>query len=59
MQIILVFLASLLWGVTNPLLRKASFGIESVQSENRSFIGNIFHQLKFLVYNLNVRVDFN
>lgn len=54
MQTALIFLSSILWGVTNPFLRKASIGLEAIQA--KSFLAQTILQLKFLFTNLNVTV---
>jgi hypothetical protein len=54
MQLILVFISSILWGVTNPFIRKASGGIEKIQATNT--FNRIFLELKFLFTNLNVKI---
>jgi len=52
MQIFLIFLSSILWGVTNPFIRKASTGIEKVKARNS--LEKILLELKFLFTNFNV-----
>lgn len=52
MQLILVLISAVLWGATNPFIRKASTGIEKVQAD--SFIAKTILELKFLFTNINV-----
>lgn len=56
MQLVLILISSLLWGATNPFIRKASAGIEQVQADN--FITKTFLELKFLFTNLNYLIPF-
>ena len=57
MQIIIViFVASFLWGATNPFLGKASSGIEKIHSDSQ--IKKIFLELYFLFTNLNYLIPF-
>jgi hypothetical protein len=46
MQLFLIVLSSILWGVTNPFIRKASIGIEKVKAKNN--LEKILFELKFL-----------
>ena len=52
MQLILVLVSSILWGVTNPFIRKASAGLEKVKASNT--LERIFLELKFLFTNPSV-----
>jgi hypothetical protein len=52
MQLFLILLSSILWGTTNPFIRKASAGIEKVKARNN--FEKIFLELKFLFTNFNV-----
>lgn len=52
MQFILIILSSILWGVTNPFIRKASTGLEKVKANNN--FEKIFLELRFLFTNFNV-----
>lgn len=52
MQLILILISAVLWGATNPFIRKASAGIEKVQAD--SVIAKTLLELKFLFTNLNV-----
>lgn len=45
---------SLLWGVTNPLMKKGSVGIEAVKGSN--FIFQFFGEVRFLMFNWKVGV---
>ena len=56
MQLILVLISSILWGVTNPFIRKASRGIEKIQASGT--FNRIFLELKFLFTNFNVTFFF-
>ena len=56
MQLVLVLISSILWGVTNPFIRKASRGIEKIQAS--STLNRIFLELKFLFTNFNVTFFF-
>jgi hypothetical protein len=52
MQLFLVIASSLLWGITNPFIRKGSAGLESIEAD--SYIKKTILELKFLFTNLNV-----
>lgn len=52
MQLILVILSSLLWGITNPFIRKGASGLEKIQADN--FISKTFLELRYLFTNFNV-----
>ncbi|KAF2359155.1 putative transmembrane family 234, partial [Trinorchestia longiramus] len=46
-SIFVLTLTSMFWGVTNPLLKKYSCGIENVQGSSR--LTQIFAELRFLI----------
>jgi multidrug transporter EmrE-like cation transporter len=56
MQLVLVLISSILWGVTNPFIRKNSAGIEKIQATNT--FNRIFLELKFLFTNINYLIPF-
>lgn len=51
-MILYIIISALLQGVSDPLIRKASFGIEKIEADN--FLARKFLELKFLFANLNV-----
>ena len=53
MQLALVVLASCLWGVTNPFIRRASSGLERVKARSGLW-QQLFAEFLFLFTNLNV-----
>lgn len=54
MQLIFILISSFLQGISDPLIRKSSTGIEKVQGE--SLITTKLGELKFLITNLNVNI---
>ena len=52
-ELLALLLVSVLWGCTNPLLKRATQGIEHVTKTNR--LSQLFAEVKFLF--LNVRVN--
>ena len=52
MQLFLVIVSSLLWGITNPFIKKGSSGLEQIKADN--FLTKTFLELKFLFTNYNV-----
>ncbi|XP_078279523.1 transmembrane protein 234 isoform X2 [Rhinoraja longicauda] len=51
-----LFLVSLLWGATNPFLKKGTEGIEKVQSGN--CVTQLLAEMKFLVLNYKYLIPF-
>jgi len=56
MQLILIIISALLWGATNPFIRKASVGIEKIHAD--TFFTKTLLELKFLFTNLNYLIPF-
>lgn len=54
MQLVLVIVSSLLWGITNPFIRKGAIGLESIKSNN--FFIRTYLEFKYLFTNLNVSI---
>ncbi|XP_054909407.1 transmembrane protein 234 [Poeciliopsis prolifica] len=55
-EVLSLLLVSLLWGCTNPFLKKASEGIENVTETNRVF--QLLAEIKFLLLNIKYLVPF-
>ncbi|XP_043998026.1 transmembrane protein 234 isoform X2 [Gambusia affinis] len=55
-EVLSLVLVSLLWGCTNPFLKKGSEGIENVTETNRVF--QLLAEIKFLILNINYLVPF-
>ncbi|CAF0735260.1 unnamed protein product [Brachionus calyciflorus] len=56
MQLFLILTSALLWGITNPFIRKGSSGLENINSDN--YFKRILLELKFLFSNLNYLIPF-
>ncbi|RNA02988.1 transmembrane protein -like [Brachionus plicatilis] len=54
MQFVLVIASSLLWGITNPFIRKGSIGLEKIKADN--FVTKSYLEFKYLFTNLNVNI---
>ncbi|KAJ0009006.1 hypothetical protein NQD34_016421 [Periophthalmus magnuspinnatus] len=55
-ELLSLVLVSMLWGCTNPLLKRGSRGIETVAQPNR--VAQVLAELKFLLLNLSYIVPF-
>ncbi|XP_007561143.1 transmembrane protein 234 [Poecilia latipinna] len=55
-EVLSLVLVSLLWGCTNPFLKKGSEGIENVTETNRVF--QLLAEIKFLLLNIKYLVPF-
>uniref|UniRef100_A0A3B5LEJ4 Uncharacterized protein n=1 Tax=Xiphophorus couchianus TaxID=32473 RepID=A0A3B5LEJ4_9TELE len=55
-EVLSLVLVSLLWGCTNPFLKKGSEGIEKVTETNRVF--QLLAEIKFLLLNIKYLVPF-
>ncbi|MEQ2269959.1 hypothetical protein XENORESO_012878 [Xenotaenia resolanae] len=55
-EVLSLVLVSLLWGCTNPFLKKGSEGIENVTESNR--VSQLFVEIKFLLLNMKYLVPF-
>ncbi|XP_069751178.1 transmembrane protein 234 [Narcine bancroftii] len=51
-----LLLVSLLWGVTNPFLKKGTEGIERVKAGN--VVTQLFAEMKFLIFNYKYLIPF-
>ncbi|XP_051892650.1 transmembrane protein 234 isoform X1 [Pristis pectinata] len=51
-----LILVALLWGATNPFLKKGTEGIEKVKSGN--FVTQLFAEMKFLILNYKYLIPF-
>ncbi|KAK2584413.1 hypothetical protein KPH14_006795 [Odynerus spinipes] len=49
-------LVALLWGVTNPLIKRGAAGLENVKAPTK--YGQVFKELSFLVTNMKYMVPF-
>jgi hypothetical protein len=56
--ILLLFTVSLIWGFTNPLMKRGATGIEKCSSVGSSWIQTFLHEIKFLLMNWKVRLSF-
>lgn len=54
-ELLSLLLVSVLWGCTNPLLKRGAEGIEHVTKTNRA--AQLLAEVKFLFLNLKVNVD--
>lgn len=54
-EILSLLLVSVLWGCTNPLLKRGTEGIENVTKTNR--ISQLLAEVKFLFLNLKVNLN--
>jgi len=54
MQLFFIALTSIFWGVTNPFIRKASAGIETVKEEK--FFKRLLLEFKVLFTNISVSI---
>lgn len=52
-ELLSLLLVSVLWGCTNPFLKRGTEGIENVQHTNR--VSQLLAEVKFLFLNLKVR----
>ncbi len=52
MQLFFIALTSIIWGVTNPFIRKASSGIEKVKE--KQFFKRVLLEFKVLFTNISV-----
>lgn len=50
---IYLFFVAILWGVTNPFMKKGAQGLEDVKA--MSFYGQFVKELVFLITNLRIR----
>lgn len=57
MQLVLIFVSSLLWGITNPYIRKGAIGLEKIKADN--FITKTYLEFKYLFTNLDVSLAKN
>lgn len=55
-SIICLVVAAFLWGVTNPLIKRGSAGLENIKASTK--YGQIFKELSFLVTNAKYMVPF-
>lgn len=55
MQLVLVIASSLLWGITNPFIRKGAIGLENIKSNN--FLTKTYLEFKYLFTNLSVSIQ--
>ncbi|XP_015235459.1 transmembrane protein 234 [Cyprinodon tularosa] len=55
-EVLSLILVSLLWGCTNPFLKKGSEGIENVKETNR--VSQLLAEIKFLLLNVKYLVPF-
>lgn len=55
-EVLSLVLVSLLWGCTNPFLKKGSEGIENVTETNR--LSQLLAEIKFLLLNVKYLVPF-
>ncbi|KAM4724065.1 transmembrane protein 234 [Anableps anableps] len=55
-EVLSLVLVSLLWGCTNPFLKKGSEGIENVTETNR--VSQLLAEIKFLLLNMKYLVPF-
>ncbi|XP_047248908.1 transmembrane protein 234 [Girardinichthys multiradiatus] len=55
-EVLSLVLVSLLWGCTNPFLKKGSEGIENVTESNR--VSQLLAEIKFLLLNMKYLVPF-
>ncbi|KAG8451567.1 hypothetical protein GDO86_003677 [Hymenochirus boettgeri] len=51
-----LLMVSLLWGATNPFLRKGAEGLEAVQEDKT--VKQLFSELKFLIFNYKYVIPF-
>ncbi|XP_072102738.1 transmembrane protein 234 [Mobula birostris] len=51
-----LILVALLWGATNPFLKKGTEGIEKVKSGNA--VAQLFAEMKFLIFNYKYMIPF-
>ncbi|XP_062890927.1 transmembrane protein 234 [Mobula hypostoma] len=51
-----LILVALLWGATNPFLKKGTEGIEKVKSGNA--VTQLFAEMKFLIFNYKYMIPF-
>lgn len=51
-EIVYLFLVGVLWGVTNPLIKKGSVGIHNVKANNK--IVKFLKELQYLATNVDV-----
>ncbi|XP_067867867.1 transmembrane protein 234 [Heterodontus francisci] len=56
LEVCCLLLVALLWGGTNPFLKKGTEGIEKVKSRN--FVTQLFAEMKFLFLNYKYLVPF-
>ncbi|XP_072356427.1 transmembrane protein 234 isoform X2 [Scyliorhinus torazame] len=56
MEVFCLLLVALLWGGTNPFLKKGTEGLEKVQSRN--FVTQLFAEMRFLFLNYKYLVPF-
>lgn len=54
MELLSLLLVSVLWGCTNPLLKRGAEGIENVTKTNR--VSQLLAEVKFLFLNLKVNL---
>ncbi|XP_076231705.1 transmembrane protein 234 homolog isoform X2 [Calliopsis andreniformis] len=55
-SIVQLLFVSLLWGVTNPFIKKGSQGLENVKSSSK--YGQFFKEIKFLITTLEYIIPF-
>ena len=56
--VFLLFAVALIWGLTNPLMKKGSVGIEKCASSESSWVQNFLLEIKFLLMNWKVSICF-
>lgn len=54
-ELLSLLLVSVLWGFTNPLLKRGTQGIEKVTKTNK--VSQLLSELKFLFLNFKVKVE--
>lgn len=54
MQLIFILISAFLQGISDPLIRKATQGIENIEQEGNNFFATKLIELKFLFTNFKV-----
>lgn len=54
-ELLSLLLVSVLWGCTNPLLKRGTQGIENVTKTDR--VSQLFAEVKFLFLNFKVNIE--
>ncbi|XP_034714994.1 transmembrane protein 234 [Etheostoma cragini] len=57
-ELLSLLLVSVLWGCTNPFLKKGTEGIENVQHNNNNRVLQLLAEVKFLFLNIKYLVPF-